>query len=59
MLRDGVTLGLDVLGLLLVAAGVGVAVAALAGTGAGMIVAGVVVLAGRWWADRRNPRVEP
>lgn len=58
MLRDGVMLGLDLLGLLLVAAGVGVAVAALAGPGAGLIVAGVVVLAGRWWADRRNPRAE-
>ncbi|MBM7083611.1 hypothetical protein [Micromonospora humidisoli] len=53
-MRDVVTLALDVLGLLLLAAGLGVAVGQLAGPGSGLIVAAVVVLAGRWWADRRG-----
>ena len=41
-----VVLGLEVLGLVLVAAGAGVGVALLAGLWAGLLVAGVVVLAG-------------
>lgn len=45
-MRDHITTFLDALGLLLLAAGLGVAVAALAGTGYGLVVAGLVVLAG-------------
>lgn len=41
-----VVLGLEVLGLVLVAAGAGVGVAVLAGVWAGLLVAGAVVLAG-------------
>jgi hypothetical protein len=53
-----VTTALDVIGLLLVAAGVGALVALVAGVGGGLVVAGVVVLAGRWLADRQA-RPEP
>ncbi|MEV6693377.1 hypothetical protein AB0M35_18095 [Micromonospora sp. NPDC051196] len=48
-----VTTALDVLGLLLVAAGIGAAVAMVAGAGGGLVAAGIVVLAGRWLADRQ------
>lgn len=46
-----VVLGLEMLGLLLVAAGAAVGVTALVGLWAGLLAAGVVVLAGAWWAD--------
>ncbi|WP_320067876.1 hypothetical protein [Micromonospora sp. RTGN7] len=50
--HEFVTVALDVLGLVLIAAGLGVIVGRLVGPGSGLIVAGVAVLAGRWWADR-------
>ncbi|HEY9415972.1 MAG TPA: hypothetical protein VIQ30_14505 [Pseudonocardia sp.] len=43
---------LDAFGLLLVAAGLGLAVAALIGPGPGLVVAGVVLLAGSQVAAR-------
>jgi hypothetical protein len=49
--RELVTTLLDVLGLLLVAAGAGAAAALVLGWG-GLAVSGAVVLAGRWLADR-------
>lgn len=55
-MHEVVTSALDVLGLLLLAAGLGVAVGQLLGVGGGLIVAAVVVLAGRWWADRQAQR---
>lgn len=55
-MREFVTLGLDVLGLLLLAAGLGVAVGQLVAPGVGLVVAAVVVFGGRWWADRSVPQ---
>ncbi|MEV7908235.1 hypothetical protein [Streptomyces anulatus] len=52
--RELVTTLLDVLGLLLVAAGAGAALLPLIGWGA-LAVSGVVVLAGSWWAVRAAP----
>lgn len=56
-MRELVTTLLDVLGLLLVAAGA-CALAFPYLEWAALLVAGVVVLAGSWWADRRS-RPEP
>lgn len=49
--RELVTTLLDVLGLLLLAAGVGAALLPWIGWGA-LTVSGAVVLAGSWWATR-------
>lgn len=51
-MRELVTTLLDVLGLLLVAAGAAAALLPLVGW-AGLAAAGVVVLAGSWWAARQ------
>ena len=48
-LRELVTTFLDVLGLLLLAAGVTAAAARLTGYGPALTAGGVVVLAGSWW----------
>ena len=48
-MRELVTTALDVLGLLLVAAGLAAAAALVTGRGPSLAVAGVVVLAGSWW----------
>lgn len=53
MLREVVTTLLDVLGLLLVAAGLAAAVQPWIGW-ACLLVAGAVVLAGSWWAQRQQ-----
>ncbi|WP_326597758.1 hypothetical protein [Streptomyces sp. NBC_01803] len=50
-MREVFTSLLDVLGLLLVAAGAGVALVPVVGGGA-LAVSGGVVLAGSWWAAR-------
>lgn len=63
-MHEGVTTALDALGLLLVAVGVGVLVwvwvGGVLGVGAGLLVAGVVVLAGSavssWQATRVRSR---
>ncbi|WP_245730837.1 hypothetical protein [Micromonospora pallida] len=55
-MHEVVTTVLDVLGLLLLAAGVAATVASLLGAGPGLIVAAVVVLVGSWRADRSAPR---
>lgn len=52
MWREAVTTGLDVLGLLLVAAGAAGAAALVIGPVPSLGVAGVVVLAGSWWWAR-------
>lgn len=52
-MRELVTTALDVLGLLLVAAGAGFAAAWAVGP-AGLAVSGGVVLAGSWWAARQD-----
>lgn len=56
-MRELVTTALDVLGLLLVAAGAGFASACVVGP-AGMAVSGGVVLAGSWWAARQDRAVD-
>lgn len=53
-MREVVTTLLDVLGLLLVAAGTAAAVYPVAGLG-GLAAGGVVVLGGSWLAARRSP----
>lgn len=50
-----ITTLLDALGLLLLAAGVGAAAGAVIGW-AGLAVAGAIVLAGSWWAQRPSER---
>ena len=55
-MRDHVTTALDVLGLLLVAAGVAATAAIWVGPGPSAGVAGVVVLAGSWWWARPPKR---
>ena len=45
---------LDIIGLLLVAAGLACAAALIIGPGPSLAVAGVVVLAGSWLAARQN-----
>lgn len=50
-MRDLVTTLLDAAGLVLVAAGLGVAAGYLIGW-AGLTVTGAVILAGSWWAAR-------
>jgi cytochrome c biogenesis protein CcdA len=70
-LRLLVTTGLDVLGLLLLAAGVGVFAYGVIqtlvtsargidhiGAGMGLIVAGLVVLTGSWLADRQERKTQ-
>lgn len=52
-MRELVTTLLDVLGLLLVAAGAAAALLPLVGW-AGLAAAGIVVLAGSWWAARQS-----
>lgn len=52
-MRDVVTTLLDTAGLALVAAGAGVAAGYLIGWSA-LAVSGGVVLAGSWWATRRD-----
>lgn len=51
MQRDLVLILLDLLGLLLMAAGAGALAGVVLGWG-GLAVSGGVVLAGRWWASR-------
>lgn len=51
-MREVLTTALDVLGLLLVAAGAAAAAAAVIGPGPALAVAGVVVLAGAWLGDK-------
>jgi hypothetical protein len=51
-MRDSITTGLDVLGLLLVSAGVTAALWDVAGP-ASLAAAGVLILAGSWLAARR------
>lgn len=55
-MREVVTTLLDVLGLLLVAAGLAAAVALLIGPGPSLVAAGVVVLVGSWWFARPPKR---
>jgi hypothetical protein len=52
--REVATTLLDVLGLLLVAAGLAAAAALVIGPGPALAVAGVVVLAGSWLAARQD-----
>ncbi|MDF5755812.1 hypothetical protein [Spongiactinospora sp. TRM90649] len=52
-MREKVTTLLDVVGLLLIAAGVAALLLPVAGWGA-LTAAGVVVLAGSWWATRQG-----
>jgi hypothetical protein len=47
--REVATTLLDILGLLLVAAGLAAGAALVIGPGPSLAVAGVVVLAGSWW----------
>ena len=62
-MRDVATTLLDVLGLLLIAAGLASAAAILIGPGPSLAVAGVIVLAGSWWfakpPERKTGTDEP
>jgi hypothetical protein len=51
--RDAVSTALDLLGLLLIAAGVTAGMVSLIGWSA-LAVGGGVVLAGAWWGDRQH-----
>ncbi len=57
-MHAAVTTALDVLGLLLLAAGLGLAVAGCGRVGAGFATAGLVVLAGSVAAATVRPRVK-
>jgi hypothetical protein len=58
--REVATTLLDILGLLLIAAGLAAAAALLIGPGPSLAVAGVIVLAGSWWfAKPPERKTEP
>lgn len=57
-MREVATTLLDILGLLLIAAGLAAAAALVIGPGPSLAVAGVIVLGGSWWFAR-PPRAKP